>query len=86
MRLGVGVGRAGPGLPTYRHDRRPVPGAGPMPADARRDDPPPLMPAGLFRPDVAVFLCTLARLREVRQPWLRAIYDHVTGHPYSYPF
>lgn len=57
-----------------------------MPVDARRDDPPPLMPAGLFRPDVAVFLCTLARLREVRQPWLRAIYDHVTGHPYSYPF
>ncbi|MEU1679641.1 hypothetical protein ABZ422_11200 [Micromonospora zamorensis] len=70
----------------FRHDRRSVPGAGTMPADARRDDPSPLTPFGLFRPDVAVFLSTLARLREVRQPWLRAIYDRVTGHPYAGPF
>jgi hypothetical protein len=70
----------------FHHDRRPVPGAGTMPDDARRDDPPPRLPAGPFGPDSAVFLSTLARLPEVRQPWLREIYDHVTGHPYAHPF
>jgi hypothetical protein len=60
----------------FHRDRRPVPGAGTVPDDVRRDDPPPLHPFGSFRPDWAVFLNTLARLPEVRQPWLRAIYDH----------
>ena len=69
----------------FHHDRRPVPGAGTMPEDARRDDPPPLTP-GPFRPDWAVFLSTLARLPEVRQPWLRDIYDHVKCRPYASPF
>jgi hypothetical protein len=69
-----------------RHDSRPVPAAGTMPDDVRRDDPPPLQPFGPFRPDWAVFLSTLARLPEVRQPWLREIYDHVKGHPYGHPF
>jgi hypothetical protein len=70
----------------FHHDRRPVPGAGTMPDDARRDDPPPLKPSRLFRPDRDVFLSTLARLPEVRQPWLRAIYNHVQGHPSARPF
>jgi hypothetical protein len=52
----------------FHHDRRPVPGAGTMPDDAHRDDPLPLIPFGLFRPDWAVFLHTLARRPEVRQP------------------
>ncbi|MEH0827443.1 MULTISPECIES: hypothetical protein [unclassified Micromonospora] len=70
----------------FHHDRRPVPGAGTMPDDARRDDPPPLTPSGPFRPASDVFLSTLARLPEVRQPWLREIYDHVKGRPYADPF
>lgn len=55
----------------FRRDRRPVAGAGAMPDAAIRDDPPPPIPYGLFRPDDAVFVATLARLPEVRQPWLR---------------
>lgn len=70
----------------FHHDRRPVPGAGTTPADARRDDPLPLMPCGPFRPDGDVFLSTLARLPEVRQPWLREIYDQVRRRPYADPF
>jgi hypothetical protein len=70
----------------FDHDRTPVPGAGRMPDDARRDDPPPLLPSRPFRPDWGVFLYTLARLPEVRQPWLRAIYDHVKDRPYAHPF
>jgi hypothetical protein len=67
------------------HDRRPVPGAGTMPDDAGRDAPP-LIPSHLFRPDWSVFLATLARLPEVRQPWLREIYDRVNAHRYAHPF
>jgi hypothetical protein len=67
-------------------DRRPVPGAGTMPDDAHRDDPPPATPYGRFRPDSDVFLATLARLPEVRQPWLRGIYDEVRRRPYAAPF
>ncbi|WP_433170551.1 hypothetical protein [Actinoallomurus sp. CA-150999] len=48
-----------------------------MPDDARRDDPPPLLPSMRFRPDRNVFLHTLARLPEAREPWLRAIHDRV---------
>ncbi|MEV0807207.1 hypothetical protein [Micromonospora sp. NPDC050200] len=70
----------------FHHDRRPVPGAGTIPDDARRDDPPPLMPFGPFRPDRDVFLSTLARLPEVRQPWLREIYDRRKGPRYAHPF
>lgn len=70
----------------FHRDRRPVPGAGAMPDDAHRDDRPPLTPFGLFRPDSAVFLSTLARLPEVRRPWLRTIYDHARARPYTPPF
>lgn len=50
------------------------------------DEPSPLVPAGPFRPDWGVFRSALARLPEVRQPWLGAIYDHTTTHPYADPF
>ena len=57
-----------------------------MPQDALRDDPPPLIPFGLFRPDGQVFAATLARLPAVRQPWLREIYDRVKDRSYAHPF
>jgi len=66
-----------------QRDRRPVPGAGVIPAQAYRDEPPPPVP-DRFRPDGRVFLATLARLPELREPWLRAIY--VRADPYRYPF
>lgn len=60
------------------HRRRtPVPRSGAVPDHVRRDAPPPLMPFHPLQPDQAVFLSTLARLPEVRRPWLRAIYDQV---------
>ncbi|WP_329262110.1 hypothetical protein OG417_04900 [Actinoallomurus sp. NBC_01490] len=68
-----------------RHDRRPVPGAGRMSDDARRDEPPPLLPSMRFRPDRDLFLRTLARLPEVCEPWLRAIYDRVRNRTRAYP-
>ena len=50
------------------------------------DDPPPMAPGEPFRPDWGVFRSALARLPEVRRPWLRRIYDHVANHPYADPF
>lgn len=67
----------------FHSDRKPVPAAR---DDVRRHGPPPLLPCGSFEPDARVFLHTLARLPEVRQPWLRAIYDRVRSHPYRHPF
>ena len=66
----------------FHHERRPVPGAGAIPDD----DLPPLLPNQPFRPDSGVFQTTLARLPEVRQPWLREMYDRVARHPYGRPF
>lgn len=43
---------------------------------------PPLLPGYRFEPDGQIFLTVLARLPEVRQPRLRAIYER--GRPYSY--
>ncbi|MFL6126381.1 hypothetical protein [Actinophytocola sp.] len=45
------------------------------------DDLPPQQPWVPFRPDAQVFLDTLARLPEVRRPWLREIYDRVRTFP-----
>ncbi|WP_433420733.1 hypothetical protein ACQP1V_08850 [Microtetraspora malaysiensis] len=70
----------------FHDDRRLVPAANGMPDGVRRDDPPPLLPWSPFRPDWKVFLSTLARLPEVRQPWLRAIYDQVRDRRYQHPF
>lgn len=64
----------------FHDDRRLVPAAGGMPDGVRRDDPPPLLPLTPFRPDWQMFLSTLARLPEVRRPWLRFIYDQVDDH------
>ncbi|MBF8184308.1 hypothetical protein ITP53_00805 [Nonomuraea sp. K274] len=69
----------------FNDDRRLKPAAYAMPADVRRDDPPPLLPNGPFGPDRQVFLSTLERLAAVRQPWLRRIYDRVKDHPYMDP-
>lgn len=70
----------------FHDDRRLVPAATGMPDGVRRDDPPPLLPRSPFRPDREVFLSTLARLPEVRQPWLRALYDQVDDRRYRHPF
>ncbi|SEN77598.1 hypothetical protein [Nonomuraea pusilla] len=70
----------------FTDDRRLVPAAAGMPEEVRRDDPPPLLPTGPFRPDVDVFLHMLARLPEVREPWLRAIHDLVRERRYGLPY
>jgi hypothetical protein len=57
-----------------------------IPDDVRRDDPQPLMPHRPFRPEPGLLLSTLARLPEVRQPWLRQIYDRVTSGRFTHPF
>lgn len=45
---------------------------------------PEQLPGYRFEPDGRIFLSVLARLPEVRQPRLRAIYDR--GRPYSYMY
>lgn len=64
--------------------KAPIPATGRMPDDALRDDyPPPPPPAAPFRPDERLFFATLARLPEVRTPWLHAFYDRTHQHPYT---
>ncbi|MEV0597246.1 hypothetical protein [Nonomuraea cavernae] len=70
----------------FNRNRRLRPASGGLPDGVYRDDPPPLLPFFPFRPDREVFLHTLARLPEVRQPWLRAIYDRVEDRRSSFPF
>jgi hypothetical protein len=50
------------------------------------DDLPPLLPDQPLRADSGVFRTTLARLPEVRQPWLRAVNDPGARQPYDRPF
>jgi hypothetical protein len=45
---------------------------------------PPLLPYFRLEPAGATFLSVLARLPEVRQPWLRAVY--VRGEQYGYRY
>ncbi|MBO2452857.1 hypothetical protein J4573_37595 [Actinomadura barringtoniae] len=59
--------------------RTPVPATRRMPDGVHRDDAPPMHPNGPFQPDRRVFLRTLARLPEVRRPWLMKIYDGMGG-------
>ncbi|GAA1214929.1 hypothetical protein GCM10009665_00910 [Kitasatospora nipponensis] len=70
----------------FHNERSLVPVTGGTPEDVLRDDPLPLHPWRLFRPDSGVFLHSLARLPAVRQEWLRGIYDQVTTQPYARPF
>ncbi|MEU8622600.1 hypothetical protein [Streptomyces sp. NPDC048623] len=54
----------------------PLPASGTLPDGVLRDDYPlPDHPWYVFRPDHRAFRATLARCPEVRQPWLRALYD-----------
>ncbi len=69
----------------FQRDRKPVPG-GAMPDEAFRDEQLPLRPLGMFVPDGDTLLRTLARLPEVKQPWLRAIYDRLNQRPRPYPY
>jgi hypothetical protein len=70
----------------FHDDRRLIAVSRGRAGNASRDALPPLLPFRPFRPDWSVFLDTLARLPEVREPWLRAIYDRVKDGRYSDPF
>ncbi|MFJ5220316.1 hypothetical protein ACIP98_37225 [Streptomyces sp. NPDC088354] len=59
----------------FPNEGLPVPATGRLPDGVLRDDPLPMHPWGMFRPDSTPFRYTLARLPAVRQPWLRKIYD-----------
>jgi hypothetical protein len=59
---------------------KPVGRSVPIPPEAQ----PALLPGYRFEPDGTIFLSVLARLPEVGQPRLRAIYDR--GRPYGYSF
>ncbi|WP_324607917.1 hypothetical protein [Streptomyces rimosus] len=60
-----------------------LPVTGGLPESVMRDDPLPMRPWRLFRPDRRLFLSTLARIPAVRQPWLREIYDRVNDRPFA---
>nr|WP_229831266.1 hypothetical protein [Actinoplanes ianthinogenes] len=64
----------------FHRDPKPAGRSIPLPPEAL----PALLPGYRFEPDGRIFLKVLARLPEVRQPWLRAIYER--GRPYSYSF
>ena len=64
----------------FHHTPKPVGRSVPIPPEAL----PALLPGYRFEPDGQIFLTVLARLPEVRQPRLRAIYER--GRPYSYTF
>ncbi|WP_430786344.1 hypothetical protein [Actinoplanes sp. G11-F43] len=62
----------------YHRDPRPAGRSVPLPPEAKAE----LLP-GLFFPDDPTFFRVLARRPEVRQPWLRAVYDR-SRHDYRY--
>ena len=64
----------------FHRDPKPVGRSVPLPPEA----PQALLPSYRLEPDGQIFLTVLARLPEVRQPRLRAIYDR--GRPYSYSY
>jgi len=64
----------------FHRTSKPVGRSVPIPPEAL----PALLPGYRFEPDGTIFLSVLARLPEVRQPRLRAIYDR--GRLYSYSF
>jgi hypothetical protein len=64
----------------FHRDPKPVARSVPILPEAL----PALLPGSRLRPDGRIFLSILARLPEVRQPWLHAIYDR--GRPYHYSY
>ncbi|MFF5225408.1 hypothetical protein [Dactylosporangium sp. NPDC000521] len=79
---------AGDGVPlewdVWAHlAHRPRRGPVALPAAERRDDPAPLLPDRPFHLDRHVFVAALGRLPEVREPWLRSVYDKAR-HPGSF--
>lgn len=64
----------------FHQTPKPVARSVPIPPEAL----PALLPGDRFKPDGRIFLSVLARLPEVRQPRLRAIYDR--GRPYDYAY
>ncbi|BBH70759.1 hypothetical protein ACTI_74440 [Actinoplanes sp. OR16] len=64
----------------FHRDPRPVGRSVPLLPESL----PPLLPGYRLEPDGGIFLSVLARLPQVRQPWLRAIYDR--GRPYHYGY
>ncbi|WP_343230813.1 hypothetical protein [Yinghuangia seranimata] len=66
--------------------KAPMPVSGRLPDGVLRDDYPSLPPPTQFRPDERLFFATLARLPEVRTPWLRAFYDRHHERPYAVGF
>ncbi|MFF8597823.1 hypothetical protein ACF065_02690 [Streptomyces sp. NPDC015232] len=57
-------------------ETRPIPASGTLPDGVLRDDYPlPDHPWYRFRPNDQAFRATLARCPEVREPWLRALFD-----------
>ncbi|WUJ10342.1 hypothetical protein OHA21_17120 [Actinoplanes sp. NBC_00393] len=64
----------------FHRDPKPVGRSAPIPPEA----PPPLIPHSRLEPDGRIFLNVLARLPEVSQPWLRAVYER--GRPYNYSY
>ncbi|WP_230686986.1 hypothetical protein [Catellatospora vulcania] len=70
----------------FHRERRPVPGGGALRDEIHRDDPPPRLPNLMFQPDRDLFLFTLARLPEVGQLAVRAIYDRVNTRYGPLPF
>ncbi|NUT41357.1 MAG: hypothetical protein HOV86_15355 [Thermoactinospora sp.] len=68
----------------HPHDRIPAPVVGALPDDGGYTRA--RLPYFRFEPDADVFLATLARLPQLRQPWLRAIHDQVNTRPRPRPF
>ncbi|MBQ1023966.1 hypothetical protein [Micromonospora sp. C95] len=62
----------------FHQTPKPLGRSAPVPPEAL----PALLPGYRFEPDGHIFLSVLARLPEVRQPQLRAIYER--GRPYNY--
>ncbi|MFE0462915.1 hypothetical protein ACFW1A_27045 [Kitasatospora sp. NPDC058965] len=52
-----------------------LPVVGGLPAGVERDDPLPPYPGRAFQPSFEAFRRTLAGMPEVREPWLRALYE-----------
>jgi hypothetical protein len=66
----------------FHVDHRPLAGLDVTPPEAHGREPVPAH----FHPDCDIFRATLARLPEVRRPWLRRIFDESGGYSSPGPF